>query len=516
MRDAAHPDQSDPKYAAQIVNMYPQDSPLGPVLVGRPGFSLMGAQLGTAGARTSQLIVQFTKRSGTEYRVQICDGLFYTWDGAAWNEVVTTANFTTAGITLSTTARCYAITFNDTLLISDGVGKPFTWDGTAGAGGLTSLTNAPVLYGQPVVYYAKWFGIKNTARQTIVWSEEAAANTGFEAGGYNNAWDLVQNQTEGLIALAATNEALYYFRQNSAGAIVGAVTTDFKTTGTREAISSGIGTLSPSGVLVSDNGVVFVDQFGTIQRARVGGGVTEIGLGFRGTMRGIPTSKLDDILALEDIEFDMIRFAIPGLGEDWPNQIFNLRRESGEALGIDTGFRFSAWGLLKDSDGTPTLVHGGGSTSATITDGYSYLHGHLDGSTWADGFNGGTIPITHQITTAPLGFDVSVEQAYVRGDFSIVPVTTMTGATLTFRTPTAVTSPITVATITSTGTPLGTFVLGTDTLADTPGERKVTWQMRVPGRGCTVGFSHGYSTERVQLNELALEATPYGQRQGTY
>ena len=97
-------------------------------------------------------------------------GKFYTynWGTDVFTEVVTAANFTTASITLSSTAKCYAVTMADKMVVTDGVNTPWMWDGTTGASGLTKLTNCPVLYGRPTVYYAKLFGIKNTERSTMV------------------------------------------------------------------------------------------------------------------------------------------------------------------------------------------------------------------------------------------------------------------------------------------------------------------------------------------------------------
>jgi hypothetical protein len=75
------------------------------------------------------------------------------------------------------------------------------------------------------VYYAKLFMLKRD-RKTIVWSEENQPNTGYEAGGYNNAWELTQTSNEPLTAIIGTNEALYYGRKTSVGAIRGACQLD--------------------------------------------------------------------------------------------------------------------------------------------------------------------------------------------------------------------------------------------------------------------------------------------------
>lgn len=225
-----------------------------------------------------QLVYQFTKIDGTQYTVGIAGGKFYTlnWATGVWTEVVTGANFATATITVSSTARCYAVTLNDKMIVSDGVNKPWSWDGQSGAGGLTSLTNAPVFYGQPTVYYAKLFGIKNTERSTVVWSEENDPTTGYEAGGFNNAWTLSQTGSDPLFAIRATNEGLYYWRQRSIGVVRGAVDTDFVNSGVLDAVSNLVGTRSPAGVLYYGGSFYFPDEYGRPTMFESGGGVQSL------------------------------------------------------------------------------------------------------------------------------------------------------------------------------------------------------------------------------------------------
>ena len=244
---------------------------------GRPGrYRITGTQLGSGGA--GQLVYQFTKIDGTQYTVGIVGGKFYTlnWATGVWTEVVTGANFATATISLSSSARCYAVTLNDKMVVSDGVNLPWTWDGTSGAGGLTKLSNCPVLYGQPTVYYAKLFGIKNTERSTVVWSEENDPTTGYEAGGFNNAWTLSQTGSDPLYAIRATNEALFYWRQRSIGAIRGAVDDNFTNSGVLDAVSTLVGTRSPAGVCIYNNTAYFPDEYGRPCAFAIGGEVVEL------------------------------------------------------------------------------------------------------------------------------------------------------------------------------------------------------------------------------------------------
>ena len=206
-------------------------------------------------------IHEFIKNDGTAKVVLISGGKFYTYDASTITESLTAANLSAASVTLGSQGIVYMATFNNQVVVSDGVNTPWMWDGTLN-GGITKLTNAPVAYGPPAVYYAKLFFIKNTDRATIVWSEENQANTGYEAGGYNNAWTLLQSGSEGLVALQGTNEALHYWRYTGHGAVRGAVTSTFTTTGTHDEGSEEVGLLSGSAMTLAAGSIWFADQVG--------------------------------------------------------------------------------------------------------------------------------------------------------------------------------------------------------------------------------------------------------------
>lgn len=246
------------------LNMLPLsvDSPVTPWMM-RGQFAPIGT--GTAAGNAVVAQGQLAKVDGTEvtWLLSSSSGIWvYNWGAGTYTNVVTAGNFATASISLVNATHYWCI-FNNTICFNpnDGIQKPFTWDGTSGAGSLTELTNAPTAYGRPSAYAAKLFFIKYAFRDTIAWSEEAAANTGYDQGGYSNEWKLGQTGTNPLFAIQGTNEALYYFRGQSIGAIRGQVQTDFATTATHDAISLSTGTLSPNGVAVSSRGLWFVDQW---------------------------------------------------------------------------------------------------------------------------------------------------------------------------------------------------------------------------------------------------------------
>lgn len=219
-----------------------------------------GSAAGTAVVAQGQLV----KADGTKvlWILSSSSGL-WTVSGGGYTNVVTAANFATAGVSL-VAATTYWVQFNNTIVFnpSDGSQVPYQWDGTSGSASLTELTNAPTAYGRPTVYAAKLFLIKYAARSTIVWSEEADATTGYESGGFSNVWALVQTNSDPIVALLGTNEALYYFRERSIGAIRGQVAADFVTTATHDAISSTVGIAGPAAVCEANGDIWFADTLG--------------------------------------------------------------------------------------------------------------------------------------------------------------------------------------------------------------------------------------------------------------
>lgn len=257
VRDRVDPFAVDPTYLSYARNIYP-DSPTGGAWRTRPAIPRLNlaAPLGTAGARAGQCVFQHTALDGTEYTVCFGGGKMYRYD---WSTGLFTDK-TPGGIVISQTSRIYCVTFADYMMVHDGVNRPWKYNwATSTASYLTDLAYA--LYGPWAVYYAKLFAIKNSERNKIVWSEELDPDTGYENVLYLNRWTLGQTDQEGLEGLAATNAALYYFRPTSIGTITGAVTSDFQSQGTRDGVSTDVGTRSPASIYTYDDSIWFVDTF---------------------------------------------------------------------------------------------------------------------------------------------------------------------------------------------------------------------------------------------------------------
>jgi len=428
MNDAIEPTAAADGRVAMAQNVYLAPGPNGTAYIGRPGFEAMGSQLGGAGARTVQYLGQFTKLSGTRYTVAIVGGKFYTYDWGTdtWTESVTAANFATASITLSATARVYAVPFFDTLFFTDGVNTPWTWDGSSGAGGLTECTNCPVLYGQPVVYYGKIFGIKNSDRSSMVWSEEGDATLGYETSPYSNAWTLVATGSDPLTALGARNEALSVFRERQTQRIVGAVTTDFSSAGTQADASIDTGTPCPA-VFEITAGTVFVDADAGPYVLPPAGEPVSLWPWSQQTTRTIPRTQLTKVQFGQHTEQNLVWIALPEPDQTECTILLVYQADTMNLVGLWRGFTMQRVAVVRDADGTPRLIHGD-------TDGRIYVHGTAENGPWSDALDAGTQPVAHIVTTAPLGYDVQVEKRWTDLEFGVLSAN-LTTVDLSYETP---------------------------------------------------------------------------------
>lgn len=509
LRDSLDPMVSnDPQRALAVENMYPLELDKPSVFVGRPGFEQAGSRLGSVTARIGQWVGQFTKLNGTEYTVAIVGGqgiYTYDWVGDAWTQVVTVANLTTASITLSETAHIYAVTFNDTLIVSDGVNKPFAWTGASGAGGLTSLTNAPVLYGQPRVHYAKMFGIKNTERNVEVWSEENDATIGYETAPYSNSWQLGQTDQEAIFANAPLNDVLYYLRARSTGQILGAVTPEFTADGTHEGVSQTVGTASPDGVVVVGDRVYFVDADARPHVIQ-GGQAKPLFDDIRETIRGLDRSKLANAITRYEPTLGLVLFGVVETGQTYPSLLMVYNPVLNVPVALWRGYPFSAMGVVKNADGVPVLMH-------LSSDGYAYAHGLPTGDLWDDELNAGTMTIRHAIETAHLGPDLRDEKRFLRCDVGIRADVDATAISLTYFTPYGASDALT-ASVEGNTTRWDEFNWDEAPWAAETVEQHLPFGLNGVGRWIRLRLGHEAAGEQFGVEGLALEYQPAGDSAG--
>jgi hypothetical protein len=517
--DSQTPDATTAGVIARAGNSVVVQADVGPLVQGRPGLSFTGAggtpQMGSAGARTVQLLTTWTTLAGTSYTVAMVGGKFYTytWSTDAWAEAVNAAAFAAAtggAVTLSTTTKCYGAVLNNTLIVSDGANVGFSWDGTTN-GGVVKLTSAPVFYGPLVVYYGKLFGIKSTERNTVVWSEEAAPNTGYEAGGYNNAWSLWQSDQDQLTGLAATNSQLVIFRQTSTTAITGAVTDAFSSTGTRDALSETVGSASPDGIQVWDGMVYFLGSDRHLYRI-TSTGLQEVGKGHRRALGTIPIASLASAQLVPWYGAPNQRYLLCGFQETSASGVSKylvLDADTGEAAGDFTGWTCQRSGIVQNAGGQLFTAFGAGSTP-TALDGYvSYLN-TLDGSVWIDGLQAASQPIAHEVLSGFLGWDESVDKLWDRADLSFTMPTDLSLMTLGYVTSRGTATPQTLPTIEGVaGSRWDSFLWDTGTWADASAiERKVSVGWNGQGRWLQAVLRHDTASEQFQFQSARIYAIP--------
>lgn len=440
-------------------NVYPQDPELGEELVGRPGSRPLGGSFGATNAHAVNGLGQF-RTATADFTVAIYAGEIYTldWTTEAWTKQVTTADLTTAGISLQTTSaeRFAMVPAFDQLLVSGGIDAPFLWDGTA-HGGLTALTACPPLYGVPTVHQARLFGIKATDRRTMVWSEADDPTTGYETGGFTNAWTLRQTDPYPLTRLVGTNQGLVIFREQSCTLAVGDVgTLEFQSSDTQEAIDAKVGTKTPWAVVEIGRNIVFLDALLRPHLIRPGAtGVVPLWHDFRTTLRNgahrsvdqwshgvyyTPANLILFAVPQEDYQVDMMLVLSAATETPTPVAVWNgWGAESGENLHVMTMVRRPT--LSGVTDPVPTLIRAAWPTNLV------YLHGNPDDDTFlTDDITaaGLTQPIYHLVYGQPLGYSAKREKVFDRLDVSF-RANTAQSALLWVRTARGDSDPLTVA-----------------------------------------------------------------------
>lgn len=438
--DSISPTAKEPGKYDLGQNIYPLDPALGDGVVGRPGVRQLGAILGTVGNRRGQGTFQFSKTNGAEYTVQITGGKFYTlnWITEVWTEVLTAANLAAAAggaVVLDPNVKFAFLTFNDLLIVSDGVNKLWSWNGTTG-GGVTLLTNSEAMYGQIRNYYARIFGISAANPDTILWSETDTPNTGYRLGGFNNAWSLRQTNPQRLYSIITTEDAIYCLRARSGTTIRGIPGPSFSSNGTKESLSDTIGTVSPFTTIMHDVNVMALDADAHPQMLRPGGaGFIPLWRQFRETTRRISKDPafLAKCMTVYYPPLQVLLVALPDSGANECNMllVYDAKgaatetgwsgiREPVVPTAIWRGWDMTTLAVVKNQNGQPYLLH-------SDQNGYVYLHGNPDDAApWDDNLATGTVAIEHILELQPLGYSVKKEKIFDRIDISGRSLTPMT------------------------------------------------------------------------------------------
>lgn len=535
VRDGIDSSTTDPEWLNFAQNVYPD--PQYGSWEGRPGSVVCGAdgegaQLGIVGHRRIQGGYQYIKHASdgtiTHYTILVCGGKFYTYDFLTdtYTEAVVGGAFSGTSITLDQDSRVFFVEIADVVFVTDGVNTPFTWDGTTN-GGLVKLTNCPVLYGQPWVYYAKVFGYMQTDRSKVVWSEENDPTIGYLMVQYNNVWDSPGQDPNALVAGIGTNDATYFYRDRSTIAVSGPVDTAFSTSGTRANVSSTLGAGSTAAVIYYNKRIYLLDSDA---RFRVQSGDTiedDTWRNARETIGTLSLGLLDQacVAALPDLE--LVLFGVPESGALECSVIIAIAvddrgaRFAGIWRGAGSPWSFTTLFTAVDAAGAVRLIRGD-------ANGYCYAFGTPNGNIWDDtstsvdaidiwdgiNWDAGTwalpsvSPVAHALETGYIGQDTDVEKGFVRSD-------------AVFRAATSATIEALYTVPRGRSNPLSTTIVGSGALWDqalwdqalwsasaTEAHKAFGYGSNANGRWIKVRYQHQVQGERFGIQRMTVDMIP--------
>lgn len=399
---------------ADLLNGIIPDPVSGSGVYQRNGFAIAnnGSQITTAaGALYGQAVYTHTQLDGSTLNFLIIAGKLLRVGAPGVGAALTVTDVTPVGITINSGVGPIYITSvvknvggttQSVLVVNDGVNRP--WIGT-------NLTSTPITgtyinydgagsawtaIGQPVVWQGSVFFVLNAVngvsrREDIAWSEPGQPDVGYQQATYDNNWTLNQHATGQLYALAATNQALYYFRARSIGAIIGTTITNLTSTATNDAIAVNVGCVASQTVQQFGNAIYFCDAQGRPYRFVPGQVPEPIWKQLRGVIdaqtQEVPAGQLATY-ASSAIEPTRNLYLVapwrPNVtaGDTHPPQtIYAFDANTGVYMGRWTikdlgdgngGVGISTMGLLQGAE-EPTLFVLGESTAGSGTLGYGWL-----------------------------------------------------------------------------------------------------------------------------------------------
>lgn len=492
MIDTTDPGVSPTTYARLLRNVYVKEGIPGRRVVGRPGYRVAatsgvgspGSPLGNGGNKRGQLVYTFTQTNGTVHYVVIVGGKFYEWDPSAhtFTEKIEAADFSGASITLSPTARCEAVTIGGKMVVTDGTNTAFTWDGTLH--GVAKLTGVPVFI-SPRVYYGALVAIKASDLTTFVWSETNDPTTGYDVGGYNNAWQFVQTGSDPLTALAASNEALFIYRARQIARVLGVLGPDSQASGTRADVDTTHGTTGRP--VVTDDGLWYADADGRPYFRPFYGEALDLWAAAETNLRTITRSTLTNAEVVEWSALDAVAFGYASVGLTWPNIWLIYGRTSKKMIGLFSGWTANRIGVVKDSAMRPTLLFLGSD------DGYAYEFTLPVDTEYNDEvISSGAIvetPIAHEVTGHPWGVDLTDEKWWRELDL-VVSSTGPADMQLRLETARGTTSAIPFTVDGTTGAICGVGLAGTAVCGGEATEIRVTVGTNAYGRWAAPTLTH--------------------------
>lgn len=260
----------------------------------RPGFTVLngGAPVyASATAFKGQGTWTHYDLNGTPYNFAAFGGHLFLEDSSTG----LFTDVTPSGVTIdgSTETRVYFASMGGVMMVTDGVNRPWVASDLASVPitgtyiDFDSNGTAWNTFGVPVVFGGSGFVILRSyngvaARLSIAWSETNDWTTGWQQTDFDNVWTLEQTGTTPITGLAATNVALYYWRQRSIGSISGTVGPDLASTATHDVITTNVGTEAPQTIVQFGDTIFFCDVIGRPWSFTLGSAPTPIWQQLRG------------------------------------------------------------------------------------------------------------------------------------------------------------------------------------------------------------------------------------------
>lgn len=293
VRTTTDPFDDTPDYLVDAANCYIPDPEGGSGLNARPGFELCTTTpLGSGGVNGCGHYTHVAL-DGTRTTFAASGGRLYRLSA----DLKTQTDVTPAsGFGAGAGTRVFMVSFNDSLIVTDQVHKP--WFVPSAGLTATPLVPTTIEWTTPgtawsashlTVYGGALFFLL-TGSATIVWSEIEDQTTGYQQTNFDNVWSLVQTEATPIYAIWGTNTALLYFRQATIGTIAGPVGPNLQSTATHDALAYNIGTTAPASIASYGDSIFFVDALGRPQMLRPGLPPLPIWLNLRSVVEQAETS----------------------------------------------------------------------------------------------------------------------------------------------------------------------------------------------------------------------------------
>jgi hypothetical protein len=428
VRDVEDPYSVPPNYLQRARNMYLPDPGSGSGVYQRPGFGLPNEEAPLADTDTGRIgqgIIIATVEDGTQLNFCVCGGrLFRVSPDFLMREDVTPDD-----MPIDLGGRVHLTPFSNRLLVNDDLNTPWVasdLQSTPVTGTIITYSTEGVpwrAYGPAGVYddAAVWVvRYRDTESRTarIGWSETDDPLAGYFQTDFDNEWDVIQNDTDTIWAVHGTNLALDYFREGSIGYLSGTIGNDFRTTATKDAIDSGVGSRAPATIKAFGNYVYFADTKGRVHRYQQGGGLETLWKQHRRVVNLSPTGFVDNIARMSCAalvpELDLYLVAIwsPDPTQSlpqFPTVLYAFHAETGRYAGdwtIGPGIAVHSIGVMVGADGQKVLAVLGtkdapGDSQALGDGGYLWTLSSLADGIWTDN---GQLPDL-SVTIPTLGYD---------------------------------------------------------------------------------------------------------------